>query len=129
MNANNLDLAGQVIGAAIRVHLELGPGFLESFYEEGLCIELQILPLRFQRQLLVPICYRNRVIGEHRVDLLIENTMILELKAISAFEPIHFMTLRSYLKATNCSVGLLLNFAATTLQVRRVGREWYSRIR
>ena len=128
MNSTDLDLAGRVIGAAIRVHTELGPGFLESFYEEALCIELQILGIEFKRQLLVPVRYRNAVIGEHRIDLLVENELTLELKAIDGFDAIHFITLRSYLKATNCSVGLLLNFAAATLQVKRVGREWHSRI-
>ncbi|MGH7946061.1 MAG: GxxExxY protein, partial [Opitutaceae bacterium] len=119
MNSTNLDLSGRVIGAAIRVHEALGPGFLESFYEEALCIELNIPAIGFQRQLLVPVRYRDAVVGEHRVDLLVENSLILELKAIERFEPIHFVTLRSYLKATNCSLGLLLNFAATTLKVKR----------
>ena len=122
------DFSGQVIGAAIRVHKELGPGFLEAFYEEALCLELVALGLRFQRQVLVPVYYREAVIGEHRLDLLIEDELVVELKAVEGFDPIHFATLRSYLKATNCSLGLLLNFAATTLQVKRVGREWHSRI-
>ena len=127
MNNPEPDRTGTIIGAAIRVHEELGPGFLESFYEEALCVELDSLGLRYQRQLLVPVRYRAAVVGEHRLDLLVEGGVVVELKAIERFEPIHFATVRSYLKATNCTVGLLLNFAATTLQVKRVGREWHSR--
>lgn len=122
------ELSGRVIGAAIKVHEGLGPGFLEALYEEALCIELRALGLDYQRQLSVPVRYRDTVIGEHRLDLLVANGIVLELKTLECFSPIHFATLRSYLKATNCSLGLLLNFAATTLQVKRVGREWHSRI-
>jgi GxxExxY protein len=127
MSEPQTDLSGKIIGAAIRVHQELGPGFLESIYEEALGIELHELGLKFQRQVAVPIRYREHAIGEHRLDLLVEAAVVVELKAITAFEPIHFATVRSYLKATNCELGLLLNFAASTLQVKRVGREWHSR--
>jgi GxxExxY protein len=123
------ELSGRVIGAAIRVHEELGPGFLESIYEEALCLELNSLGIKYQRQLLVPIRYRDAIVGQHRLDLLIANVLVVDLKTVDGFAPIHFATQRSYLKATNCSLGLLLNFAATTLQVKRVGREWHSRIR
>jgi GxxExxY protein len=129
MREPNDSLSAKVIGAAIRVHQELGPGFLESFYEEALCIELELLGLCFQRQILVPVYYRERMLGEHRLDLLVEGELVVELKTVQGFESIHFATLRSYLKATKCSVGLLLNFAATKLGVKRVGREWHSRIR
>jgi GxxExxY protein len=100
---------------------------LESLYEEALCVELTLLGIRFERQLAVAVFYRQQPVGEHRLDLLVEKQIVVELKTVSGFEPIHFATVRSYLKATNCALGLLLNFAATTLQVKRVGREWYSR--
>jgi GxxExxY protein len=129
MKNDEPDLCGQIIGAAICVHQELGPDFLESLYEEALCVELASRGIRFQRQLLVPVRFRDVTIGEHRLDLLVENEVVVELKAITTFDPVHFATLRSYLKATNCSRGLLLNFASTTLQIKRVGREWHSRIR
>jgi len=122
------DLSGEIIGAAILVHKEMGPGFSESVYEEALCVELSVQDLSFQRQLSAKIHYRDEVVGEHRLDLLVEQQVVVELKTIAAFEPIYFATVRSYLKATNCSLGLLLNFAATTLQVKRVGREWHSRV-
>ena len=128
MKQTDEHLTGKIIGSAIRVHEELGPGFLESFYEAALCLELSLLSLRVERQLLVPVRYRQAVIGEHRLDLLVQGDLVVELKAVQSFEPIHFATLRSYLKATNCSLGLLLNFASTTLEVKRVGREWHSRI-
>lgn len=121
------DLSGKVIGAAICVHETLGPGFLETVYESALCTELELSGLRYKRQSPVAITYRDRVIGEHRLDLLVEDCLIVELKTVSDFDPIHFATVRSYLKATGCELGLLLNFAATTLQIKRVGREWHAR--
>ncbi len=116
-------LTGKIIGAAIAVHRELGPGYLESIYEEALCTELAAVGLRFRRQVPVAIHYRGRTVGEHRLDLIIEDAVVVELKAIHAFEDIHFATVRSYLKATGCDHGLLLNFATTTLTAKRVIRE------
>jgi len=116
-------LTGQIIGAAIAVHRELGPGFLESVHEEALCIELAGLGIKFRRQACVPIRYRGRQVGEHRLDLLVEELVVVELKALSAFEDIHFATVRSYLKATERQHGLLLNFAAIILNEKRVSRE------
>src|SRR5687768_9490173 len=78
----NESLTAKVIGAAIRVHQELGPGFLESFYEEALCIELTLLGLRFERHVLVPVYYRQVILGEHRLDLLVEGELVVELKAV-----------------------------------------------
>lgn len=121
-------LTEQVIGAAIRVHTELGPGFLESIYEEALAVEFRLIGLRFERQKPVPIFYRAQPVGEHRVDLFVENSLVVELKAITALEKVHFAVLRSYLKALGVSHGLLLNFAGTRLTIKRVGREFHSRI-
>lgn len=124
--ANEL-LIERIIGAAIRVHTELGPGFLESLYEEALGIELRALGLQYDRQKPVPIFYRAQPIGEHRVDLLVEGSVVVELKATSALEKVHFAILRSYLKGVGLSDGLLFNFAATRLTIKRVGREFHSR--
>lgn len=126
MNVETPDLSGKVIGAAIRVHEELGPGFLEKIYEEALCVELFSCGISFERQLPIQLQYRGHPIGEHRLDLLVERKLVLELKTVGGFEPIHFATVRSYLKATNCTLGLLLNFAGTKLEIKRVGREWHS---
>jgi GxxExxY protein len=103
---------------------ELGPGFLEIMYEEALAIELGLGGISFERQKLLPVFYHEHLIGEHRLDLVVEGKVILELKAISQLEKIHFAIVRSYLKASGLQDALLLNFASTTLAVKRVGREY-----
>jgi len=127
MESTQSDLSGQIIGAAIRVHEALGPGFLEAIYEEALCIELAEVGLKYARQFPVKITYCERPIGEHRLDLLVEGKVVVELKAVVDFDPIHYAVTRSYLKATDCELGLLLNFATPVLSIKRVGREWHSR--
>jgi GxxExxY protein len=122
------ELTGKIIGAAIRVHRELGLGFLESIYEEALCVELAAAGLKFSRQIAVEIQYRGQKIGEHRLDLMVEGCVVVELKAVLAFQDIYFATVRSYLRATGKSVGLLMNFAATTLQTKRIGPDLPGRI-
>jgi GxxExxY protein len=123
----SFDLTQRIIGAAIEVHRELGPGFLESIYKEALCIALTDCNLRFARQLSVPVRFRGHTVGEHRLDLLVEDTVIVELKAVTELNDVYFATLRAYLKATGKELGLLLNFATNALTIRRVGREWNSR--
>ena len=125
----NTDLTDRIIAAAIRVHKELGPGFLEVLYEEAMAIELASSDISFERQKSIPILYRGRVIGEHRLDLLVTGKVVIELKAISALEDIHFAIVRSYLKATGLDDGLLMNFASVKLTVKRVGREYRPRSR
>lgn len=120
-------LTGRIIAAAIAVHKALGPGFLESIYENSLSIELESQNLKFERQKLIPIFYGGRKIGEHRLDLLVEESVIVELKAAAGLEPIFFATVRSYLKALGLETGLIFNFAATPLTVKRVGREAITR--
>ncbi|MBN9694066.1 MAG: GxxExxY protein [Verrucomicrobia bacterium] len=117
------ELTHHIIAAAIQVHQKLGPGFLESIYENALAIELESSGLRFERQKTIPIFYQGRPIGEHRVDLLVEAQVLIELKAVAAIEPIFFAVVRSYLKALNLEAGLIFNFAAIPLTVKRVGRE------
>ncbi|HET7536253.1 MAG TPA: GxxExxY protein [Candidatus Didemnitutus sp.] len=116
-------LTGQIIGAAIEVHKEIGPGYLQTVYEEALCVELTDRRLPFLRQVSVPIHYRQSVVGQHRLDLLVADCVVVELKAISGLEDIHFAVVRSYLKATGRRHGLILNFAGVVLQAKRVGRE------
>ncbi|MBV9008898.1 MAG: GxxExxY protein [Verrucomicrobia bacterium] len=120
-------LINRVIGAAIRVHTELGPGFLESLYEEALAVELRSLSIQFERQKPVPVFYRAQPIGEHRIDLLVEKAVVVELKATTSLEKVHFAIVRSYLKALGLNDGVLFNFAATRLTIKRVGREFHSR--
>jgi GxxExxY protein len=121
----NKDRTERIIAAAIRVHKELGPGFLELMYEEALTIELAAEGIAFERQKLLPIFYREHLIGEHRLDFLVEEKIIVELKAISALEDVHYAIVRSYLKAANFQDALLLNFASTRLTIKRVGREYH----
>jgi GxxExxY protein len=116
-------LTAQIIEAAIAVHRTLGPGFLESVYEEALCIELEAHDLPLERQLTVGLMYRGRPIGEHRLDLLVARRVVVELKAVKALEAVHFSVVRSYMKATGVESGLLLNFASMPLTIKRVARE------
>lgn len=103
-------LAYAVIGAAIEVHRRLGPGFLESAYEHALCAELALRGISFERQVAVPIEYKGRLIGESKIDLIVAERLVVELKAIERLAPVHRAQVISYLKATGCQVGLLINF-------------------
>jgi len=113
----NKELTERIIAAAIRVHKELGPRFLEAMYEEALAIELTWKELSFERQRLLPVFYHEHLVGEHRLDFVLEGKVIVELKAISALEDIHL--------AANLNDALLLNFASVRLIVKRVGREYH----
>jgi GxxExxY protein len=117
------DLSQEIIGAAIEVHRSLGPGFLESIYEEALCIELDDHGIPYERQKTLEIRYRNHKIGEHRLDLLIASKLVVELKAVKEIEPIHFTIVRSYVKASNATSGIILNFSTMPLTIKRVGME------
>jgi GxxExxY protein len=117
------DLSQKIIGAAIEVHRSLGPGFLESLYEEALCIELDNLGIPYERQKTLEIRYRDHKIGEHRLDLLIASKLVVELKAVKEIEPIHFTIVRSYVKASNATSGIILNFSTMPLTIKRVGME------
>ena len=114
------ELSNQLIGAAIQVHKELGPGFLESIYEQALKVELSESGLSFDSQKEIKVQYSGVEVGVHRLDLIVEEEIIVELKAVKELADIHFAQLRSYLKATGIKVGLLLNFSKPTLEVRRV---------
>jgi len=113
----------QIIAAAIRVHRALGPGFLESIYEEALAVEFALSGIQFVRQYPVPLFYRDHQIGEHRLDFLVEGKIVVELKAVSRLEDIHFAIGRSYLKAISLEDGLLFNFATVPLTIKRFCRE------
>jgi GxxExxY protein len=114
------ELTGRIIACAIEVHKFLGPGFLESIYEAAMMVELSRAGLKAEQQKPLSIYYREVLVGEHRLDLLVENLIVVELKAISALEDIHFAIVRSYLKASGMEHGLLLNFATMPFTVKRV---------
>jgi GxxExxY protein len=117
------ELTEWIIACAVAVHRELGPGFLEAFYEEALAIEFDASGVRYERQKPVSVTYRDKPIGEHRLDFLVERNVIVELKAAKTLEDVHFAIVRSYLKACSLDTALLLNFASMPLTIRRVGRE------
>ncbi|MCA9062925.1 MAG: GxxExxY protein [Planctomycetaceae bacterium] len=114
------ELSGQVIGACIAVHRELGPGFLESVYENALQVELRRrqIPAGFQKE--VCIQYAGEVVGVHQLDLLVAEQLVVELKAVRELAGIHFSQVRSYLRATGLTHGLLVNFSTMPLTIRRV---------
>jgi GxxExxY protein len=111
-----------IIGAAIEVHRELGPGLLESIYEECLCRELRSRGTPFARQVPLPITYKGeRLDCEYRVDLLVADEVVVELKAVERLLPIHEAQLLSYMKLLNKRIGLLIDFCVPVLKdgVRR----------
>jgi GxxExxY protein len=114
------EITEKIIGAAIEIHKTLGPGFIESIYENALIIELRKRKLKVQQQLEIPVKYDGIEVGKHRLDLLVEDIIVVELKAIKNLDDIHFAIVRSYLRATGQKHGLLLNFAKTTLEIKRV---------
>jgi GxxExxY protein len=114
--------AHQVLGAAIEVHQHLGPGFLESVYERALIVELELRGIEVQQQVAIPVVYKDRAIGEARIDLLVEQELVVELKAVDSLLPVHRAQVISYLKAGAFQLGLLINFNVGILKqgVRRV---------
>lgn len=113
-------LSSRIIGAAIKVHRELGSGFLEGIYEEAVKVELSGQEISYESQKQIKVEYQGIEIGTHRLDLVVEDEIVVELKAVSEIAEIHFAQLRSYLKATGLRVGLLLNFSKPVLEVKRI---------
>jgi GxxExxY protein len=111
-----------IIRCAIEVHRHLGPGLLESVYEAALCVELKLNSLPFKRQVGIPLCYKGELISEHRPDLIVDDTVIVEVKSVETLAPIHVAQMLTYLKVTSLRVGLLLNFNSPTMKqgTRRV---------
>jgi len=120
----NKDVTQRVLGAAIEVHRALGPGLLESAYEECLCHELQLRRLTFDRQVDLPIAYKDIHLDcGYRLDIVVQNSVILELKSVEKLLPVHEAQLLTYLRLSDIRVGLLVNFNVPVLKagiVRRV---------
>lgn len=107
----------QIIGAAIEVHRALGPGLLESAYEECLCHELNLRKIPFERQKPLPVEYKGvKLDCGYRLDLLVDNSVVVELKAVETIEPIHEAQLLTYLKLGGWRLGLLINFNVPVLK-------------
>ena len=110
-------LTGQIIGAAIEVHRNLGPGLLESVYEECLCYELENKGFSIERQKCIPMNYKGKLLNSNlRLDLVVNNEIIVELKSVKRLEQIHEAQLLTYLKLANIKFGLLINFNVSILK-------------
>jgi GxxExxY protein len=114
------ELSSKVIGAALAVHKELGPGFLESVYHSALRVALTHRAVPFESQLPIDMEFEGVPIGRARIDLVIGRQIVLELKSVDRLHEIHFVQLRSYVRAAHLHLGLLLNFNAPTLTIKRV---------
>jgi GxxExxY protein len=124
LNQND-PLTERIIGFAIEVHRHLGPGLLESAYEECLCHELSQDGLMFQRQMPLPVIYKSvRLDCGYRLDIVVENSVVIELKSVERLMPIHEAQLITYLKLSGVPTGLLLNFNTPVLRegIRRLTR-------
>ena len=115
-------MARRVIGAAIEVHRALGPGYLESVYEEALAYEFSLNKIPYERQVKVKVAYKGHSVGEGRLDPLVAKMLPVELKAVDALAPIHQAQIISYLKMTGLQLGLLINFNVLLLKqgIKRV---------
>ena len=109
-------LAHLVIGAALEVHRELGPGYLESVYQNALSIELRSTGVKFEAQKPFLLNYKQQHIGEGRLDFLVGDRLVVEIKAVESLQPIHKAQVISYLKATRSRIGLLINFNVKMLK-------------
>ena len=114
------DLTENIIGAAMEVHRALGAGFLEAIYRNALMRELILRGLAVQSELEVQVTYKGYVVGRHRLDLVVDNRVIIELKAVAAIAGIHTAQALSYMKATSIPLGLVLNFGETSLTWKRL---------
>ena len=113
----------RIIAAVIRVHQTLGPGFLEKIYRRALLIELQNQGLHVEAEKHVVVYYLDKVVGRHRLDIVVEGRVIVELKTVDALCKAHYAQVRSYLKATGLDCALLVNFAGERADFRRIQRE------
>ncbi len=114
------DLSYKIMGAIFEVHKELGPGFLESIYEKALIEELMNGGIHVEPQKTINLAYKGKKIGVHRLDLVIEDKIVIELKTVERFCPQHNAQLTSYLKASGYKLGTLVNFSKSKVEYKRV---------
>jgi GxxExxY protein len=115
------ELSSRIIEAAIAVHVALGPGFIESVYENALCVELEARGIRYEQQKPIGIFHRGHEVGQHGLDLIVEELILVELKAVKEIDDIFFSIGRSQMKAAGLRDGLILNFASMPLTIKRIG--------
>ena len=114
------ELSYRVMKAVFEVHNTLGQGFVESVYEEALAYELELRGIPFERQKVVTVRYKERVVGTHRLDLVVDGKVLLELKAVSALTDVFKQQMLSYLKATRLKLGILINFGTPRVEYTRI---------
>jgi len=114
------ELSYQVMEAVFEVHSQLGPGFIEDVYEEALTHELTLRGIPFEQQKRVTVSYKGKVVGKHRLDIVVEDKILLELKAVSQLTDVFKQQVLSYLKATGLKLGILINFATPSAQYTRI---------
>ena len=115
-------VTGEVIGAAIEVHRMLGPGLDEALYEAAMAMEMALRDVPFERQVSIPVTYKGQTIGERRLDFIVGQRIVVELKAVADLVAVHKAQLRTYLRITGLEVGLLINFNVAVLKdgIKRV---------
>jgi GxxExxY protein len=113
------ELSGHVIGAAMKVHSALGPGFNEALYQNALALEMVLEGIPFEREVKLEVRYRGELVGQYRADLLVNGVLILELKAVQTILPEHEVQVVNYLAATGLEQALLLNFGTRSFQVKK----------
>jgi GxxExxY protein len=118
------ELARRVVGLAMKVHRKLGPGFVEVVYQNALILELRRAHFSVECQHPLKVKYEDTVVGEFTADLLVDNTLLIELKAARAIDPAHETQLMNYLHATGLETGLLLNFGGPSLQFHTKSRQY-----
>ena len=118
---SNLDkLTEKIIGLAIKVHKKLGPGFVERIYQRALYLEFKNNKLHFEREKKIPVYYNKALLGYEQVDFIVQSLVIVELKCVNEISNIHKAQLLSYIKAANAPIGLILNFAKPTIEIKRL---------
>lgn len=110
------NLTERIIGCAIEVHRHLGPGLLEGTYEAALCVEMEERGLKYGRQARFPAVYKGRTVGEYRIDLIVEDAVVVEVKSVDRFDPVFEAQVLTYLRITGKKVGLLINFNSRLLR-------------
>ena len=122
-NSTNIiysDLSYEIMGAIFEVHKTLGPGFVESVYEKALIEEFTKRAIKVETQKVIDVIYKGKKIGNHRLDLIVEDKVVVELKTVERFAPHHTAQLLSYLKASGYKLGILVNFSKAKVEYRRV---------
>ena len=110
------DLTQRINACAIEVHRHLGPGLLESAYEGAMCVELSSAGVPYECQVPLPVVYKGHVVGEYRIDLIVDRAVVVELKSVERFDPVFEAQVLTYLRVTGKKLGLLINFGVATLK-------------